>query len=191
MARTVDTAMFNDNASAVFRRWSTELWHAAAIIFLILPFMITLLSLTPFHAEAKAGILIGAVEDVVLLPWGVKLPARVDTGASMTSLGVRGLTVEKNVAHFRLPEEYGNTLIRLPVLRYSEVRSPHHRQRRPVVRIELCVGSKRFRVDANLTNRDHLEYPLLLGRNVLSQGFLIDCGQEKMLPTKCMEGVSQ
>jgi len=161
------------------------------IIFLILPFIIAILSFTPLHAEDKTKTLIGSVEEVVLFPWGVKLPARIDTGASMTSLDVRDLTVRNKVAQFRLPEKYGNILISLPVIRHCNVRSSSFRERRPVVEIELCVGSRRMRVQANLNNRSQLEYPLILGRNVLSQGFIVDSAQEKMLPPNCLEGASQ
>jgi len=161
------------------------------IIFLMLPFIIAILSLTPLYAEDKAKTVIGGVEEVVLFPWGVKLPARIDTGAGMTSLDVRDLTIKNRFAQFRLPEKYGNTLISLRVIRYCKVRSADSRGRRPVVEIELCLGSKRMRVRANLNDRSQLEYPLILGRNVLNQGFMVDCAQEKMLPPNCLEGASQ
>jgi hypothetical protein len=159
-------------------------------IFLILPF-IAFLSITPLHAEDRAKTVIGAVEEVILFPWGAKLPARIDTGAGMASLDVRDLTVKKKVAQFRLPEKYGNTLISLPVIRYIKVQSADSRGRRPVVEIELCMGSKRIRVQANLNNRSWVEYPLMLGRNVLNQGFMVDCAQERMCPPQCLEGASQ
>jgi len=160
-------------------------------IFLILPLIIAILSCTALYAEDRTKILIGAVEEVVLFPWGVKLPARIDTGAGMTSLDVRDLTVKNRIAQFRLPEKYGNTLISLPIIRYCKVRSADSRRRRPVVEIELCVGSKRMRVHANLNDRSQLEYPLILGRNVLNQGFMVDCAEENMLSVKCLEGGSQ
>jgi len=161
------------------------------ISFLILLLTITILSSPSLHAEDKSKTVIGAVEEVVLFPWGVKLPARIDTGAGITSLDVRDLTVKNKVAQFRLPEKYGNTLISLPVIRYCKVRSADSQRRRPVVEIELCVGSKRMRVRANLNDRSQLEYPLMLGRNVLNQGFIVDCAEERMLPLKCLEGASQ
>jgi hypothetical protein len=160
-------------------------------IFLILPFIITLLSFTPLHAEDKTKTVIGAVEEVVLFPWGAKLPARIDTGAGMTSLDVRDLTVKKKVAQFRLPEKYGNALISRPVIRYIKVQSADFRGRRPVVEIELCLGQKRMRVQANLTDRSGLDYRLIIGRNVLSEGFIVDCTQEGMWPPKCLEGASE
>ncbi len=165
--------------------------RSSKISFLILPFIITMLSFTALHAEDKTKTVIGAVEEVVLFPWRVKLPARIDTGAGMTSLDVRDLTVKNRVAQFRLPEKYGNTLISLPVIRHCKVRSADSRRRRPVVEIELCVGSKRMRVQANLNDRSQFEYPLILGRNALKQGFIVDCAQERMLSLKCLEGVSQ
>ena len=161
------------------------------IIFLILPFIIAILLSTPLHAEDKTRTVIGAVEEVVLFPWGVKLPARIDTGAGMTSLDVRDLIVKNKVAQFRLPEKYGNTLISLPLIRHCNVRSGDSRRRRPVVEIELCVGSRRMRVHANFNDRSRLEYPLILGRNVLKNGFIVDCAQERMLSVKCLEGASQ
>jgi hypothetical protein len=44
-------------------------------------------------AEAGEKLSVGLVEEVVLLPWGVRLPARVDTGAAMTSLDARNIEV--------------------------------------------------------------------------------------------------
>jgi hypothetical protein len=158
--------------------------------FLMLPFVIAVLPFTPLRAEDKTKTVIGAVEEAVLFRWGVKLPARIDTGSGMTSLDVRDLTVKNKVAQFRLPEKYGNILISLPVIRYSKILTADSRERRPVVEIELCVGSKRMRVQATLNDRSHLTYPLNLGRDVLKQGFIVDCSQEKILSLKCPEGVS-
>jgi hypothetical protein len=64
-------------------------------IFLILPFIIAILSSTSLHAEDKTKTVIGAVEEVVLFPWGVKLPARIDTGTELSSLDVLDLTIKK------------------------------------------------------------------------------------------------
>ncbi|MGB9627590.1 MAG: ATP-dependent zinc protease [Thermodesulfobacteriota bacterium] len=161
------------------------------IIFLILPLIFTILLFTPLYAEDKTKTLIGGVEEVVLFPWGVKLPARIDTGASMTSLDVRDLTVKKGMAEFRLPQQYGNTLIRLPIMRHCGIRSSDARERRPVVEMELCIGSRRMQVEVNLNDRSRMEYPLILGRNVLNLGFIVDSAQEKILPPKCLEEVSR
>jgi len=168
--------------------------RTSKIIFLILPFIIAIiaiLSFTALHAEDKTKMVVGAVEEVILLPWGVKLPARIDTGSGMTSLDARDLTVKNKVAQFRLPGKYGDILIRLPVVHRRNIRTSDSRDRRPVVEIELLVGSKRMRVLANLNDRSQLTYPLNLGRDVLNQGFVVDCAQEKILPSKSSGGVSK
>jgi len=162
------------------------------IIFLILLFIIAFLSFTPlFYAEDKTKTLIGGVEEVVLFPYKVKLPARIDTGASLSSLDVRDLTVKRGIAQFRLPERYGNILMSLHIIRHCYIRSPEARERRPVVEVELCLGSKRMKVVVNLNDRSRMEYPLILGRNVLNQGFIVDSSRERILPPKCLEGVFQ
>jgi hypothetical protein len=65
---------------------------------------------------AEKEIPIGTVEDVILLPWGVKLPARIDTGAAKSSLDAQELTVLDRMAEFRLPEKYGGTASNCPLL---------------------------------------------------------------------------
>ena len=57
--------------------------------------------------DAKEKIRIGTVENVVLLPWGVELPARIDTGAATSSLDARNLTIKGQMAEFNLPQRYG------------------------------------------------------------------------------------
>ena len=135
--------------------------------------------------NAADRVTIGLVEEVILLPWGVKMPARIDTGAATSSLDVRDLTVNKKVAEFRLPEKYGGASIRLPVKAWQVIRSAEARERRPVVEVELCVGPKQLRARVNLNNREKVQYPFLIGRNILQENFLVDCMKEFCNPPNC------
>jgi len=137
--------------------------------------------------EAGDKVTIGLVEDVILLPWGVKLPARIDTGAATSSLDARELTIKDNIAEFRLPEKYGGLQLRLPIVDWKTVRSAEARKRRPIVEVELCVGPKHVRVRVNLTDRSRVKYPLLLGRNVLKENFVVDCMRSRCAPPTCPE----
>ena len=67
--------------------------------------LLLILPLLPI-GEASAGekMTIGEVEEVVLMPWGVRLPARIDTGAATSSLDARELIVKDKMAEFRLPK---------------------------------------------------------------------------------------
>ncbi len=136
-------------------------------------------------AQADEKVIIGSVEEVILLPSGVRLPARVDTGAAVTSLDARELKVENGMASFRLPDKYGGLAMKLAVRRWKVVRSAGARQKRPVVEIEICMGRKLLRIEANLNDRSKVEYPMIIGRNVLAEGFVVDCSKEKTLKPDC------
>ena len=139
------------------------------------------------EAQEKDKISIGILEDVVLLPWGVKIPARVDTGAATTSLDARELVVKDDIAEFKLAEKYGGTKISLPVVRWREVRSASGLQRRPVVEMRICVGPKVMRTKVNLIDRSRMSYPIIIGRNVLRRGYVVDCLCSNILKPSCPE----
>jgi hypothetical protein len=130
---------------------------------------------------------IGQVEDVILLPWGVRLPARIDTGAATSSLDARELTVKDNMVEFRLPKMYGGLQLRLPVIGWQKIRSADFRERRPVIEITFCIGPKSIRARVTLNNRATVTYPLIIGRNVLKDKFVVDCMHSNCLPPSCPE----
>jgi hypothetical protein len=165
----------------IYRGWD--------LIFLSVLFMI-LLSI-PVMAGADEKISIGLVEDVILLPWGVKLPARIDTGAATSSLDARELKIHDNIAEFKLPKKYGGAQLTLPVVGWKTIRSAESRERRPIVEMELCVGPKRLLINVNLNDRSVVKYPLILGRNVLKENFVVDCMHSHCLPPSCLEVPSQ
>jgi hypothetical protein len=137
------------------------------------------------HAGDK--IVVGEVEDVILMPWGIKLPARIDTGAATSSLDAQELKVEDGFAEFKLSKRHGGALLRLPVVDWRHIRSSEARERRPIVEIEFCIGSKRVRTKVNLNDRSMVKYPLLIGRNTLKENFVVDCMQERCSPPACPE----
>lgn len=150
--------------------------------------LISFLLLIPGRGEAEKKITLSRVEEVILLPWNIKLPARIDTGATVISLDARGLKIEENTAEFRLPEEYGGTLLRLPITGWRHVRSSKGREKRPVVEIDLCIASKKLRVTANLNDRSMVKYPIILGRNALKDHFIVDVNkQPKTVAPSCLE----
>jgi hypothetical protein len=130
---------------------------------------------------------VGAAEDVLLLPWGIKLPARIDTGAAESSLDARDIRMDGGMIEFRLPEKYGGMLLRVPMKGRRNIRSAHGRMNRPIVEIELCIGTNRVLTTVNLADRSRMKYPLLIGRNVL-HNFLVDVSKSRLLPPTCPTG---
>lgn len=144
-----------------------------------------LLAVETVNSEAKTTI--GTVEEVILLPWGVRLPARIDTGAAKSSLDARELKIEGDMVEFKLPPKYGGLRLRLPVLEWRHIRTPEGTQRRPVVEMELCLGPKRIRSKVNLTDRSSVKYPMIIGRNFLMQNFIVDVRRRKIARPSCPE----
>ena len=151
--------------------------------------MIFLLFLTPVIARAERKITLSRAEEVILLPWGIRLLARIDTGATVTSLDARDLKIEGEVAEFRLPEDYGGALLRLPIVAWRHVRSSKGREARPVVEIDLCIATQKVRIKANLNDRSMVKYPIILGRNALKDYFVVDVNKRsKTIPPICLDG---
>lgn len=137
--------------------------------------------------EAAEPTTIGLVEDVILLPWGVKIPARIDTGAAISSLDARGLMIKGKIAEFSLPEKYGGLRISRPIVAWRTIRSAEAQEERPVVMLEFCLGSKIIRTRVNLNDRSQVRYPLLVGRSALRKYFVVDCMKERCAPPACPE----
>ena len=132
--------------------------------------------------EASDKTVIGADEYVFILPYKIKVPARVDTGAATTSLDARNLSVAGDMVTFTLPSQPRSSAITLPIVAWKYIRSSGSRERRPVVEMELCIASKRLNVYVNLTDRSDMKYPMIIGRNVTTGNFLVDTSKSFTTP---------
>jgi hypothetical protein len=164
------------------------IWLSVDLMFFL---VLIILFLPSGRGSAGEKMTIGEVEEVVLMPWGVRLPARIDTGAATSSLDARELHVKNNMAEFRLPKKYGSLQLRLPVIEWQKIRSADFRERRPVVEITFCLGSKLIHTQVTLNDRSTVSYPLIIGRNVLKDKFVVDCMRSNCLPPSCPEVPSQ
>ena len=141
--------------------------------------------LVPGTADAEEKIIIGGIEEVVLLPWGVRLPARIDTGAAKSSLDAQELKVRDDMVEFKLPKKHGGLRLRLPIIEWRHIRTPEGLEPRPVVELEICLGSRRIRTEVNLADRSMVKYPLILGRNFLKENYIVDVKRRRTTPPNC------
>ena len=58
---------------------------------------------------------------------------------------------------------------------------------RPVVKINLCLGSKKLLIRTNLNDRSKMKYLIIIGRNVLKKGFIVDAEKANLFPPDCIE----
>ena len=133
----------------------------------------------------SARITVGIVEDVILSPWGVVFPARIDTGADLSSLDARGIVVRNNIAAFKLGKRYGGLQLQLPVVEWRHFQTAMGIEKRPVVEIFICLGSKLFRTPVTLKDRSEMIYPFLIGRSALRDNFLIDPSRSRAAQPTC------
>ncbi len=135
--------------------------------------------------EAGEKITIGSMESIILSKWNVRLPARVDTGATVSSLGVENYKISGNEVEVRLARKFGGGTWRVPIHAWRNYKTSTGRERRPVVRMEICVGSKQILAEVNISKRPGMEFPFLIGRNILQNRFIVDVGQAYLLFPDC------
>lgn len=166
-----------------FACWSASIVITIAVLTVVQTSSV--LAAEPKMKDSEKSISVGLVEHVVLIPWGITLPARIDTGAATSSLDARDLEVHDDVAEFSLPEKYGGKRLRVPVVGWKIVRSAESREKRPIVEMDLCLGPKVIRTRVNLNDRSRMRYPLIVGRNTLSHHFVVDCMKSFCTPPAC------
>lgn len=144
-----------------------------------------LLCMTSMTAEPAEKIMVGAVEEIILLPWGVKIPARIDTGATTSSLDVCDIKVEGKYVTFSLADRCGGHKVRRLLLDWKEVHTSEGNENRPVVMMEICLGPKIINTHVTLNDRSKMEYPFLVGRRTLRGKFVVDVSSKNIMPPRC------
>ena len=110
--------------------------------------------------RGKEKIVIGMVENVQLRHDGVSetLKARIDTGATKSSIDY------KLASQLKLG----------PVVESRLVKSAHGSKLRPVIEATIVIQDNEVTEKFTLADREHMKYKVLVGQNVLRNGFLID-----------------
>ena len=108
----------------------------------------------------KDRFIVGFVEPVMILgkEKQQRLLARVDSGATSSS-------IDKKVAE---------DLDLGPVIGQKLIKNANGQSRRDVIKVRLQIGDEEYEEDFTLADRSRMNFPVLLGRNILEQNFLID-----------------
>lgn len=109
----------------------------------------------------KTRTIVGFVEDVTIYGNNKKqrdLKARIDTGAVKSSIDAR-LAAILNLG---------------PIIKRKLVVSAHGKTIRPVMEADVKIGKRRIKSEFTIADRIHMKYNVLIGQNILKQGFLID-----------------
>lgn len=146
---------------------------------------------TPALADEGIKSVAGWVEHAVLLPKGLEVRAKLDTGARTSSLNaVDPVFFSRDGTRwvrFAVTSHAGRSaMLEQPIVRTSKIKRHFgRRQSRPVVRLDICVGHIHKEVEVNLVDRSGLNYQLLIGRNFLSGDIVVDAGRTYILAPAC------
>ncbi|MBR9727878.1 ATP-dependent zinc protease [Shewanella intestini] len=129
---------------------------------------------------------LGEVENVFVDEVKASFATRIDTGAESSSLDARNIVLfERNGTQWvrfdvmtNGEKQPGNTF-EYKVERIVRIKQDADSQedRRPVIHAHLKIGKYAAETDLNLTDRSHLDYPLLLGRKFMKDIAVVDVGQ--------------
>lgn len=129
--------------------------------------------------------IVGAHEKVLLVDPNLILPARIDTGSSISILDARDLQpFERNSeewVRFNLidPETGAVTEQEHRRLNKSQVNG-EETERRPLIELRVTLGQITQVAEFALADRSKQEYPLVVGRNVLRDLMLVDVGRSNV-----------
>lgn len=130
--------------------------------------------------------LVGRSEWIGLPEVGTHLEARIDSGANTSSLSATQITPferdGEDWVRFKLGLTDGDSVvervrgewIEAPVERRVRIVQATGEQSRPVIRLLMALGPLRESVEFTLSDRTHLDYPVLLGRRFLMDIAIID-----------------
>jgi len=136
----------------------------------------------------------GWLEEVAVDGGKLLLKAKLDTGAktsSVTASEVIELRRDgRDWVRFRIEDadeaDRGHLVLERPVTRWVKIkRHSGTAARRPVVELDICLGTKSRTVEVSLTDRSGFNYPVLLGRNFLEGTALVDAGRTYTVKPRC------
>lgn len=130
----------------------------------------------------KTKDVIGRAEHVSLPELNVKfVPAKIDTGADLSSIWATAIREKDGVLSFKLfgPKSkfYSGKRIEIESPNYLLTRiasSFGHRELRYVVKLQVEVGGRVIKASFSLSDRSRKTYPVLIGRKLLNGKFLVD-----------------
>jgi len=139
--------------------------------------------------KTKARQTIGRRENIDFPDLGLYgLAAKVDTGANTTALHCHHVRVENGVLIFRLLDEnhpeYQDREHCFEKFEHKIVKSSFGEQEmRYIIRTRITIGKRTIRGIVSLTDRATMKYPVLIGRRLLKNRFLVDVNLLNALST--------
>jgi hypothetical protein len=123
---------------------------------------------------------IGAVEPIYILPMKSAFNARIDTGATTSSIDAEDVReferdgqkwLSFTVVNRRSGERYTFEKPIVKNIRIKRIESPESRRK---VMLPVSFGGKKFTTEFTVAERKSFKYQALIGRNILTGRYIVD-----------------
>lgn len=133
-------------------------------------------------------LILGEVEHVTVIDPLFQITARMDTGATSSSIHAKNLVEFERDGNdwvrFEVASDDGSIGVEQPVKKFVRVyqQADKSGSRRPVVELRIRLGNVQGTFEFTLADRSHLEHSMILGRNFLTDIALVDVSQQFLQP---------
>jgi len=153
--------------------------------------LLAVLVLAPLAAAGEKTV-VGWIEKVRIYPGNFVVHAKLDSGAEYSSLDAANLSEfdrdGKPWVRFDLEEkrEGKKLTIERPLLRWAPIKRHNQApQRRPVIKLGVCLGKIYQETEVNLVNRQNYQYRMLIGRKFMEGAVIIDPAAKYTVEPDC------
>jgi hypothetical protein len=144
----------------------------------------------PKPKETSTKLVVGALEEIWLPDLDLALTARIDTGAETSSLDARNIELFERDGRRWVRFEISNPKtgqaesLERRLRRTVGIHQPGTSEttKRPVVRMGVVIGRSNQTAEFTLSDRSHLGYQVLIGRNVLKDVMVVDVSKQNVAP---------
>jgi hypothetical protein len=136
------------------------------------------------NIQSDQMLIIGGEEHVYLRIVKTKLKARIDSGATITSISALNIKIferdGKKWVKFDLEDENKKLhTIKLPLFQMINIKRHGSKyQKRPIVKMRINLGTSSQLIRVSLTDRSKFTYPVLIGRNFLTGTAIVDVSKK-------------
>lgn len=132
--------------------------------------------------------IIGGIEQVRIIPGNIIFDARIDTGATTSSLGVDEMEILNEDGQEWVEITINGEKSRHKVVKITKIKQHGDESLvRPVIRLRLILGDVSESVEVTLADRSNFKYKLLIGRNFLYERFIVDVSLKHTTTPKLYE----
>lgn len=182
-----------NNINMIFSKKTIKINHQQGKVLFLSVIFSCAVFFSPFSHALDIGnkSIIGGSEKIIILPGEMVFKAKIDTGAKNSSMHATNIEIftlsEKKFVRFNTDNLDGKSItLELPLVRIVRIkRHKQEAQKRPVVKIGICLGSVYKIVEVSLTDRSKFSKRFLIGETFLIDDFLIDLNQIFTAQPRC------